>query len=186
LHSSAKSIVSIGVKDTLIVSTDDAVLVADKNHLHKLDAVVKTLKAKGFDIAQNTPKVFTAWGNYEVLINTPNYKVKRIVIKPGGVLSLQRHKHRSEHWTVVKGALNVTIDEETIMIKPNASVYVPKNTVHRIANEGLIEGEIIEVQIGQYLEEDDIERIEDQYGRSGKYQKNNLPMNTGSTTNNLG
>jgi mannose-1-phosphate guanylyltransferase len=108
---------------------------------------------------------YRPWGSYEVLVNTEGYKVKRIVVKPGGRLSLQKHFHRNEHWIVVSGTALVTVDENRFLVRPNESTYIKMGQVHRLENEGKIDLVMIEVQVGEYTGEDDIVRIEDVYGR---------------------
>jgi mannose-1-phosphate guanylyltransferase/mannose-6-phosphate isomerase len=153
------------LKDCLIVETDDAVLVAKKGEAWKVREIVNRLKESKRKEASEHVTTYRPWGNYTVLEQGTRYKIKRVVVNPGEKLSLQMHSHRSEHWVVVKGTAKVTIGVEEIFIHENESAYVPKSTLHRLENSGKIPLEIIEVQNGQYLEEDDIERFEDDYGR---------------------
>ncbi len=108
---------------------------------------------------------YRPWGSYEVLVNTDGYKVKRIVVKPGGRLSLQKHFHRNEHWIVVSGTASVTVDSDTFLVRPNESTYIKMGQVHRLENNGKIDLVMVEVQVGEYTGEDDIVRIDDIYGR---------------------
>jgi mannose-1-phosphate guanylyltransferase/mannose-6-phosphate isomerase len=156
---------TIGLKDCLIVETDDAVLVAKKGEAWKVREIVNRLKESKRKEASEHVTTYRPWGNYTVLEQGTRYKIKRVVVNQGEKLSLQTHSHRSEHWVVVKGTAKVTIGVEEIFIHENESAYVPKSTLHRLENAGKIPVEIIEVQNGEYLEEDDIERFEDDYGR---------------------
>jgi mannose-1-phosphate guanylyltransferase / mannose-6-phosphate isomerase len=141
------------------------VLVARKDRTQDIKKIVTRLKAEGRAVADNHRKVHRPWGFYDSIDNGPRFQVKRIVVKPGGCLSLQMHHHRAEHWIVVSGTAKVTRGDEIIMLTENQSTYIPLGTVHRLENPGVIELEMIEVQSGSYLGEDDIVRLEDNYGR---------------------
>jgi mannose-1-phosphate guanylyltransferase / mannose-6-phosphate isomerase len=155
----------LGLDDVIVVETPDAVLVARKDRTQDIKKIVTRLKAEGRAVADNHRKVHRPWGFYDSIDNGPRFQVKRIVVKPGGCLSLQMHHHRAEHWIVVSGTAKVTRGEEVIMLTENQSTYIPLGTVHRLENPGVIELEMIEVQSGSYLGEDDIVRLEDNYGR---------------------
>jgi mannose-1-phosphate guanylyltransferase/mannose-6-phosphate isomerase len=157
---------TIGLEDCLIVETEDAVLIAKKGETGKVREVVTRLNEGRRREALEHVTSYRPWGSYTILEEGPRYKIKRVVVNTGEKLSLQTHSHRSEHWVVVKGTAKVLIGDKEVFIHENESAYVPKSTLHRLKNEGKIPLEIIEVQNGEYLEEDDIERFEDDYGRS--------------------
>jgi mannose-1-phosphate guanylyltransferase/mannose-6-phosphate isomerase len=156
---------TIGLEDCLIVETDDAVLIAKRGEAWKVKDLVNRLKEKQRKEASEHLTSYRPWGSYTILEQGSRYKIKRVVVNPGEQLSLQKHVHRSEHWVVVKGTAKVSIDDKKIFVHENESAYVPKSTLHRLENTGKIPVEIIEVQNGEYLEEDDIERFDDDYGR---------------------
>jgi mannose-1-phosphate guanylyltransferase/mannose-6-phosphate isomerase len=158
-------IATIDLKDLIIVETDDALLIAKRGSAQKVKHIVEELKAWNRVEALEHKTVYRPWGEYTVLEEGPRYKIKRIVVKPGAKLSLQMHYHRSEHWVVVKGTAKVTIGDKVMYIHENESAYVPKSTPHRLENPGKIPLEIIEVQNGEYVGEDDIVRLDDEYGR---------------------
>ena len=155
----------IGVKDIIVVVTEDAVLVADKAHDQKVKQVVERLKAGGRSEATAQARTYRPWGWFQTMDDGPRFKVKRICVKPGAQLSLQQHWHRSEHWVVVTGTAVVTRDDENFILRENESTFVPAGTVHRLANPGQVELHMVEVQSGEYVGEDDIVRIADDYGR---------------------
>ena len=157
----------VGLKDAIVVTTEDAVLALHRDHAQDVKRIVDRLKAvkRHEGIAHN--RMYRPWGFYESLIAGERFQVKRIVVHPGNKLSLQKHFHRAEHWVVVAGTAIVTREEEKIMLRENESVYLPLGAVHRLENPGRIDLELIEVQSGSYLGEDDIVRIEDNYGRTG-------------------
>jgi len=157
---------TIGLEDCLIVETEDAVLIAKKGETGKVREIVNRLKESQRKEASEHVTTYRPWGSYTILEQGTRYKIKRVVVNPGEKLSLQTHSYRSEHWVVVKGTAKVTIGEKETFIHENESVYVPKSTLHRLENAGKIPVEIIEVQNGEYLEEDDIERFSDNYGRT--------------------
>ncbi|MBP2642722.1 MAG: mannose-phosphate guanylyltransferase/mannose-6-phosphate isomerase [Firmicutes bacterium] len=162
----SRLIAGIGLKNLLVVETDDVILVAQKGESQKVKDLVSGLKAKGRVEADEHTTVFRPWGLYTVLGSGPGYKMKKIVVNPGQVLSLQMHYHRSEHWIVIGGTAKVTIGETESMVHENEGVFVAQSTVHRIENPGRLPLEIIEVQNGSYLGEDDIVRFADKYGRN--------------------
>lgn len=166
LHSNSKLITTVGVDNLVVVSAKDSVLVADKSKVQDVKALVDLLKSGQYaEHVHNDLKVFRPWGSYESLINTDNFQVKHIVVKPGGKLSLQLHYHRSEHWIVVAGIAHVVCGDQEIELHENQSTYIPKETKHRLINHQTTPLHLIEVQVGDYLGEDDIVRFDDIYGR---------------------
>lgn len=157
----------VGLTDAVVVVTEDAVLALHRDHAQDVKRIVDRLKKlnRHEGIAHN--RMYRPWGFYESLISGDRFQVKRIVVHPGNKLSLQKHFHRAEHWVVVAGTALVTRESEQIMLRENESVYLPLGAVHRLENPGKIDLELIEVQSGSYLGEDDIVRIEDTYGRTG-------------------
>jgi mannose-1-phosphate guanylyltransferase/mannose-6-phosphate isomerase len=165
--SSEKQLVALlGLDDVVVVATDDAVLVARRENADSLRKVVTQLEEVAPAITEDHLKVHRPWGSYQSLDLGERYQVKRIVVKQGGRLSLQLHHHRAEHWVVVRGTARVTIGDRVKMLHENESIYVPLGSPHRLENPGKIDLELIEVQTGSYLGEDDIERIEDDYHRT--------------------
>ncbi len=156
----------VGLKDAVVVVTEDAVLAMHRDRAQDVKKVVDRLKAAGRHEAVAHNRMYRPWGFYESLIRGDRFQVKRIVVTPGHKLSLQRHWHRAEHWVVVNGTAVVTRDGEEVMVRENESIYLPLGTVHRLENPGRIPLTLIEVQSGAYLGEDDIVRIEDTYGRN--------------------
>ena len=156
----------VGLDDIIVVATSDAVLVIPKSQSEKVKELVTALKASNRPEATEHRRIYRPWGYYQGVDSGPRYQVKRIVVKPGGKLSLQKHHHRAEHWVVVKGAAEVTLDQDTRIVHENESIYLPIGSMHRLANPGRIPLELIEVQVGSYLGEDDILRFEDIYQRS--------------------
>lgn len=156
---------TIGLEDCLVVETSDAVLIAKKGETWKVREIVNRLKENERKEASEHVTTYRPWGSYTILQHGPRYKIKHVVVNPGEKLSLQKHSHRSEHWVVVKGTAKIVIGDKEIFVHENESAYVPQSTLHRLENEGKIPVEIIEVQNGEYLEEDDIERFSDDYGR---------------------
>ena len=157
----------VGVSDVVVVSTQDAVLVLARDQGDKVKQLVDALKEQGRREAIEHKRIYRPWGYYQSIDSGPRYQVKRIVVSPGRRLSLQKHFHRAEHWVVVSGTAEVTRGTETIMVHENESVFLPIGAVHRLANPGKINLELIEVQTGSYLGEDDIVRLEDAYNRLG-------------------
>lgn len=156
----------VGLKDAVIVVTEDAVLAMDRARAQDVKKIVDRLKAAGRPEAVAHNRTYRPWGYYESLIQGDRFQVKRIVVTPGRQLSLQSHFHRAEHWVVVNGTARVTRDAETMILRENESVYLPLGCVHRLENPGRIPLTLIEVQSGAYLGEDDIVRIQDTYGRA--------------------
>jgi mannose-1-phosphate guanylyltransferase/mannose-6-phosphate isomerase len=156
---------TIGLEDCLIVETADALLVSKKGSAQKVKDIVNQLKAEKRIEAEEHITCYRPWGSYTLLEEGPRYKIKRIVVNPGARLSMQMHYHRAEHWVVVRGAAKVTIADKEALLHENESVYVPKSAMHRLENPGKTPLEIIEVQSGEYVGEDDIVRVEDSYGR---------------------
>ena len=159
-------LVGLGLRDMVAVAMRDAVLVAPKSRAQDVKRVVEDLRAAGAAQADDYPRFHRPWGWYETLCLGGRFQVKRIMVKPGGVLSLQSHMHRSEHWVVVEGTAEVTIGAEVRLVTENEGVYIPLGTVHRMANRGQLPMYLIEVQTGAYLGEDDITRYEDVYDRT--------------------
>ena len=166
VHSDGRLTAVVGVNDLVVVSTSDAVMVIPRARSQDVRELVAKLKAAKRPEATDHKRVHRPWGYYESIDMGERFQVKRIVVIPGGVLSMQKHRHRSEHWVVVRGTAEVTIGEQVRPVHENESVYIPIGSVHRMANKGKIPLELIEVQTGSYLGEDDIERIEDIYKRS--------------------
>jgi mannose-1-phosphate guanylyltransferase/mannose-6-phosphate isomerase len=164
--SERRMIATIGVEDLVIVDTPDATLVARKDRVQDVKAVVDKLKSAGRQEHLFHRKVYRPWGSYDSIGVGPRFQVKRIVVKPGAALSLQKHAHRAEHWVVVSGTAEVTCDDRVFDLHENESTYIPLGSVHRLRNRGTEPVELIEVQSGGYLGEDDIVRLEDVYGRS--------------------
>ena len=156
----------VGVDDVIVVTTQDAVLVLHRDHAHKVKQLVDRLKRENRREADEHKRMFRPWGYYQSIDTGPRYQVKRIVVKPGERLSLQKHYHRAEHWVVVQGTAEVQRDDERILVHENESIYLPIGCVHRLGNPGKINLELIEVQTGSYLGEDDIVRLEDVYHRA--------------------
>ena len=163
--SDGRLVACVGVSDLVVVETPDAILVAHKDRTQDVKKIVDTLKAKGRLEGQTHRKVFRPWGWYDSVDAGARFQVKRIVVKPGGTLSLQMHHHRAEHWIVVSGTAKVTRGDESFLVSENESTYIPLGTTHRLENPGRVQLEMIEVQSGTYLGEDDIVRLEDVYGR---------------------
>ena len=156
----------VGLDDVIVVETDDAVLVGKADRMQEVKSVVARLKDEGRSEATWHRKVYRPWGAYDSIDNGERFQVKRITVKPGGTLSLQMHHHRAEHWVVVSGTAEVTRGDEVILLGENQSTYIPLGVTHRLRNPGKLPLELIEVQSGSYLGEDDIVRFEDTYGRS--------------------
>jgi len=165
VHSEKQLTTLVGVDDTIVVTTRDIVLVASQVHSEAVKQLVAKLEEEGREEATQALQIYRPWGNYELLDKGNGYQVKRIIIKPEGVLSLQTHKYRAEHWVVVQGCPEVTIDKMVKTLEPNQSIYIPLGSVHRLANRGSEPVVLIEVQTGSYLGEDDIIRLEDEYNR---------------------
>lgn len=160
-----RCVAAVGLQNAIVVETADAVLVVDRDHAQDVKQIVSQLKESGRDEYRFHRRVFRPWGNYEGIDVGSRYQVKRLTVKPGAALSLQMHHHRAEHWIVVSGTARVTRGEDVFMLSENESTYIPIGTKHRLENPGAIPLEIIEVQSGSYLGEDDIVRFEDIYNR---------------------
>ena len=163
--SDTQHLVAMGLEDIIAVAMPDAVLVAHKDRAQDVKLAVMKLKAKNVTQAETLPRDYRPWGWYESIALGPRFQVKRIVVNPGAALSLQSHKHRSEHWIVVEGTAKVTIDEDVKMVTENQSVYIPLGAIHRLENPSKLPLTMIEVQTGRYFGEDDIVRYEDVYAR---------------------
>ena len=165
LHSTKRMLAAVGVSDLVVVETSDAVLVANRNKVQNVKQVVEELRRNQREEAVSHKKVYRPWGSYESIEVSHRFQVKLITVKPGAKLSLQRHYHRAEHWVVVSGTAIATRDGEEITLHEDQSTYIPLGVVHRLENPGKIPLELIEVQSGAYLGEDDIVRLDDVYGR---------------------
>jgi len=166
IQADQKLIATMGLRDVVIIESDDAILVADKKRVQEVKQIVDQLRVEKRPEAEVHRKVFRPWGYYDAIENGERFQVKRILVKPGGRLSLQMHHHRAEHWVVVSGTALVTKGEETFLLSENESTFIPIGETHRLENPGSIPLEIIEVQSGGYLGEDDIVRFEDIYKRN--------------------
>ncbi|MDN6857689.1 mannose-1-phosphate guanylyltransferase/mannose-6-phosphate isomerase [Pseudomonas sp. CAN2814] len=166
VHGNGKLVSVVGLEDIVVVETKDAMMIAHKDRVQDVKKVVNELDAAGRSETQNHCQVYRPWGSYDSVDMGGRFQVKHISVKPGARLSLQMHHHRAEHWIVVSGTAQVTCDDKTFLLTENQSTYIPIASVHRLANPGKIPLEIIEVQSGSYLGEDDIERLEDVYGRT--------------------
>ena len=166
LYGGERLVAGVGLKNIVVVETPDAVLVADKSRTQDVKKIVTRLKAEGRKLADTHRKIFRPWGSYDSIDLGERFQVKRIVVNPGAKLSLQMHHHRAEHWIVVKGTAEVTNGDKVFLLSENESTYIPLGHVHRLANPGKVPLELIEVQSGSYLGEDDIVRFEDTYGRT--------------------
>ncbi len=158
-------LVGLGLEDMIVMATPDAVLVSSSAESQKVGNAVASLNAKGIRQAEQSRREHRPWGWFESPELGANFQVKRILVRPGRALSLQSHKHRAEHWIIVAGTAQVTIGDEIKLLSENQSIYVPLGAIHRLENPGLIPAEIIEVQTGSYLGEDDIVRYVDNYAR---------------------
>jgi mannose-1-phosphate guanylyltransferase/mannose-6-phosphate isomerase len=167
LHSSSRLVATVGLKDHVVVETKDAVLVAPKDRVQDVKALVDAVKKSGRTEHLLHREVFRPWGSYDSIDFGDRFQVKRLMVKPGGVLSLQMHHHRAEHWIVVSGTARITCDDKVFLLSENESTYIPVGSKHRIENPGKVPVHIVEVQSGSYLGEDDIVRFEDNYGRQG-------------------
>ena len=166
IHAEHRPVIALGTQDLLIVDTRDAVLVASSSHAEQVKQVVAAMAEAGMPQATQHRHVARPWGAYDSIDSGPRFQVKRITVEPGAALSLQMHHHRAEHWIVVSGTARVTRGKETFLLTENQSTYIPLGEVHRLENPGKTMLEMIEVQSGSYLGEDDIVRFEDTYGRT--------------------
>jgi mannose-1-phosphate guanylyltransferase/mannose-6-phosphate isomerase len=167
VHSTSRLIAAVGMDDHIIVETKDAILVAPKERVQDVKELVAKLKKSGRSEPTLHREVFRPWGSYDSIDSGERFQVKRLTVKPGGVLSLQMHHHRAEHWIVVQGTARITCDDKIFLLSENESTYIPVGARHRIENPGMVALHIVEVQSGSYLGEDDIVRFEDSYGRQG-------------------
>jgi mannose-1-phosphate guanylyltransferase/mannose-6-phosphate isomerase len=164
-HSEGRLVACVGTTNVVVVETADAVLVVDRSHVQDVKGLVSRIKAQHAPEADAHRKVHRPWGFYDSIDHGERFQVKRIVVTPGAQLSLQLHHHRAEHWVVVRGTALVTRGEEQFLLSENESTYIPLGTRHRLENPGKVPLEIIEIQSGTYLGEDDIVRFNDNYGR---------------------
>ena len=171
-------VTAIGATDLVIVDTADAVLVAEKDAVRDVTRIVRKLEQADRDEQRTHRKVYRPWGSYDSVHDGEGFNVKHIVVQPGQRLSLQAHRHRAEHWIVVRGVARVTRDDETFVVRENESTYISQNARHRLENAGEIPLELIEVQTGSYFGEDDIVRFEDAYGRTGDPSESAPPEST--------
>ncbi|MEA3490276.1 MAG: mannose-1-phosphate guanylyltransferase/mannose-6-phosphate isomerase [Campylobacterota bacterium] len=165
VYSSGRMVTIAGVDDLIVVDTADALLVTKKGNSQKIKQIVAELKGRETELHHIHLTAHRPWGTYTVLEDSPNYKIKRIVVKPGKRLSLQKHFHRSEHWIVVSGTALVRVGEDEVLVRPNESTYIPMGELHRLENPGKVDVVLIEAQVGSYLGEDDIIRVEDDFKR---------------------
>ena len=165
VHSSHRLVTAIGLRDIVVAETSDALLITPRSEAQKVKSLTQTLQATQREEANTHLKVYRPWGEYESVDHAERFQVKRITVKPGERLSLQKHHHRAEHWIVVNGTARVTCGDKEFLLAENESTYIPIGEIHRLENPGKIPLELIEVQSGSYLGEDDIERFEDKYGR---------------------
>ena len=169
LRSDGKAVVAaIGLDKMAVIAVSDAVFVAPMDRVSEVKDLVDQLKAAERDCVALPAKVARPWGSYESIADGPRFQVKHIIVDPGETLSLQMHYHRAEHWVVVRGSAEVTVGENVSILQENESTYIPAGTKHRLSNPGKVPLELVEVQCGPYLGEDDIERFDDQYGRANK------------------
>ena len=165
IYATDRLVATLGVKDLVVVDTTDATLVLDKSHAQDVRHVVEALRAQGAEEIVQPKTSLRPWGSWTSLLSAPSYQIKLIDVKPGSRLSLQKHHHRAEHWIVVSGTACVTRDDEQFDVRENESVFLPVGSVHRLENRGTVPLQLIEVQVGEYLGEDDIVRIEDDWAR---------------------
>jgi mannose-1-phosphate guanylyltransferase len=163
-----KTVAVVGTNDLHVIDTPDALLIAKKGKSQSVKKAVERLKTLRAEVLQSHTTVHRPWGTYEVLVQADGYKIKRITVKPGERLSLQKHFHRSEHWVVVRGTAQVQVGNETFLVRPNESTYIKAGELHRLSNPGKVPVVLIEAQVGEYVGEDDIVRVEDDYARDNK------------------
>jgi mannose-1-phosphate guanylyltransferase/mannose-6-phosphate isomerase len=171
IRSEDRLVVTNALENIVVVETPDTVFVSDLENSRNVKSIVSDLKKKGRKEYKSHTTVYRPWGSYTILEENGDSKIKRIVVYPGAKLSLQMHYHRSEHWIVARGTAKITNGDQIIMLRENESTFVPKATRHRLENPGRIPLHIIEVQMGKYLEEDDIVRYDDDFGRDRKDKK---------------
>lgn len=167
VYSTDRLVATLGVKDVIVVDTADATLVLEKSRAQDVRQVVEALKMQGAEEIVQPKTSLRPWGAWTSLLTAPNYQIKLIEVKPGARLSLQKHNHRAEHWVVVSGSALVTRDDERVPVSANESIFLPVGCVHRLENVGDVPIQLIEVQVGEYLGEDDIVRLDDDFGRKG-------------------
>ena len=165
VYANERMVALADINDLIVVDTPDALLITQKGNSQQIKSIVKELKGRESDLHHIHLTAHRPWGTYTVLEDTPGYKIKRIVVKPGKRLSLQKHFHRSEHWIVVSGTATVTVGDEVKLVRPNESTYIKMGEVHRLENQGKIDVVLIEAQVGEYTGEDDIIRVEDDFKR---------------------
>ena len=165
LHSTGRLVTALGLSDIIVVETKDAILVASQDSIQDVKKIVSQLREANREEADIHRKVYRPWGNYEGIDMGDRYQVKRIIVYPGQTLSLQKHHHRAEHWVIVKGTAVITKGTEEILLTEDQSIYIPLGSIHRLHNPGKVNLELIEIQTGSYLGEDDIVRMDDIYGR---------------------
>ncbi|HEX4860583.1 MAG TPA: mannose-1-phosphate guanylyltransferase/mannose-6-phosphate isomerase [Rhizomicrobium sp.] len=175
VHSAGRLTALVGVRDLVVIATDDAVLVADKSRAQEVKAVVDRLKSDNRSEHTEHKRVFRPWGSYETVDIGDRFQVKHIMVKPGGRLSLQMHHHRAEHWVVVQGTARVTVGDKISLLNENESTFIPLGERHRLENPGDVPLRLIEVQSGGYLGEDDIVRFDDAYGRAPENASEKTP-----------
>ena len=168
LYSTERLVATVGLEGHVVIETKDAVMVAPKSRVQDVKRLVEQMKQAGRSEPGLHREVFRPWGSYDSVDAGARFQVKRLTIRPGATLSLQMHRHRAEHWVVVKGIARITRGEDVFLLSENESTYIPVGTVHRIENPGSEPLQIIEVQSGGYLGEDDIVRLDDNYGRKGR------------------
>ncbi|MFJ4055425.1 mannose-1-phosphate guanylyltransferase/mannose-6-phosphate isomerase [Pseudomonas sp. NPDC089743] len=166
IHATSRLVATVGVRDLIVIDTKDALLVAHKSEVQSVKTIVEKLRASNRNESVSHREVYRPWGIYDCIDAGERYQVKRIMVNPGAKLSVQMHHHRAEHWIVVSGTAKVTNGEKTYLVTENQSTYIPVGQIHALENPGVIPLELIEVQSGSYLGEDDIVRFEDRYGRS--------------------
>ncbi len=164
--SDKRLLVGIGLQNIIVAETNDAILIAERSQSQKVKEIVSILKDKGFSESESHSKIYRPWGSYTSIVKDSRWQVKLIKVKPGERLSLQMHHHRAEHWVIVKGTAKIEIDSKEFILFENQSTYIPLGSKHRLSNPGKIPLSLIEIQSGTYLGEDDIERFDDNYGRS--------------------
>jgi len=172
LKSEQRLIVGLGIENLIVVDTNDAILVANREHSQNIGNIVKSLSESEFPEVKIHRKIYRPWGNYTTIVEGNRWQVKLIEVKPNASLSLQMHHHRAEHWIIVNGTALIEKNGEKQLLSENESTFIPLGCKHRLSNPGLMKLELIEVQSGTYLDEDDIVRFEDSYGRI----KNNIEI----------
>jgi mannose-1-phosphate guanylyltransferase/mannose-6-phosphate isomerase len=172
IRAESRLVTTVGLRDHVVIETADAVVVAPRERSQEVKAIVEQLRADNRSETSLHRRVYRPWGSYEGVDSAPRFQVKRITVKPGGCLSLQMHHHRAEHWVVVSGTAQVTVGDKVLTVSENQSTYIPVGETHRLENPGKINLELIEIQTGPYLGEDDIVRFDDVYGRQDQKLSN--------------